>query len=92
MTAAVTAEGISKRYGDTIALDDVSLSVDSGDVFALVGPNGAGKTTLVRTLTGTTIPDAGSVTVLGRSPNQVKKRADRTPPAIVYTTGAVVST
>ena len=73
MTAAATAEGISKRYGDTIALEDVSLSVDSGDIFALVGPNGAGKTTLVRTLTGTTMPDAGSVTVLGRSPNQVKK-------------------
>jgi len=73
MTAAVTAEGISKRYGDTIALEDVSLSVESGDVFALVGPNGAGKTTLVRTLTGTTMPDAGSVTVLGRAPNQVKK-------------------
>jgi len=73
MTAAVTAEGISKRYGDTIALEDVSLSVDNGDVFALVGPNGAGKTTLVRTLTGTTMPDVGSVTVLGRSPNQVKK-------------------
>jgi ABC-type multidrug transport system ATPase subunit len=38
MTVAVTAEGILKRYGDTIALEDVSLSVDSADVFALVGP------------------------------------------------------
>lgn len=73
MTAAVTAEGISKQYGDTIALEDVSLSVDSGDVFALVGPNGAGKTTLVRTLTGTMTPEEGSVTVFGQPPNQVEK-------------------
>ncbi|MFB6121621.1 MAG: ABC transporter ATP-binding protein [Halobacteriaceae archaeon] len=65
MAPAVSAEGVSKRYGDTVALDDVTLSVDAGDVFALVGPNGAGKTTLVQVLTGTTAPDAGSVSVLG---------------------------
>lgn len=68
MTAAVVAGSVSKRYGETTALDAVSLSVDSGTVFALVGPNGAGKTTLIRTLTGTTTPDSGTVTVLGESP------------------------
>ncbi len=71
MTAAVGAAGVSKRYGDTLALDAVSLEVDAGEVFALVGPNGAGKTTLVRTLTGTGEPDAGSVSVLGQPPTEI---------------------
>jgi len=73
MTSAVRAEHISKSYDNTVALDDVSLSVDYGEIFALVGPNGAGKTTLVRALTGTTTPDTGSVTVLDKSPNRIEK-------------------
>lgn len=73
MTGAVVAEGVSKRYGDTRALDGVSLEVDSGAVFALVGPNGAGKTTLVQTLTGTNEPDSGRVEVLGQSPKAIDK-------------------
>lgn len=50
----VVAEDVRRSYGETTALDGVSLSVAAGEVFALVGPNGAGKTTLVRALTGTT--------------------------------------
>lgn len=73
MAAAIAAERVSKRYGDTVALETVSLSVDAGEVFALVGPNGAGKTTLVRTLTGTTSPDSGTVTVFGNSPKRINK-------------------
>ncbi|MCG1002406.1 MULTISPECIES: ABC transporter ATP-binding protein [Halobacterium] len=68
MTPAVVAEDVRKSYGDTAAVDGVSLSVDEGEVFALVGPNGAGKTTLVRCLTGTTEPDGGSVELLGEDP------------------------
>ncbi|MFB6081074.1 MAG: ATP-binding cassette domain-containing protein [Haloferacaceae archaeon] len=71
MTGAVVAEDVTKRYGDTVALDGVTLSVDAGEVFTLVGPNGAGKTTLVRTLTGTTTPDSGTVTVLETSPREI---------------------
>jgi ABC-2 type transport system ATP-binding protein len=71
MTAAVRASGLSKRYGETVALDGVSLAVESGEVFALVGPNGAGKTTLVRTLTGTVEPSGGEGTVLGEPPREV---------------------
>jgi len=68
--AALVAEGVSKRYGDTVALDGVSLSIPAGEVFGLVGPNGAGKTTLVRALTGTTRCE-GSIGVLGAAPNAV---------------------
>jgi ABC-2 type transport system ATP-binding protein len=75
MTSTVVAEGLRRAYGDLVALDDVSLSVDAGEVLALLGPNGAGKTTLVRALTGTTEPDAGSVELFGASPRAVA--ADR---------------
>jgi len=65
--SVVVAEGLRRSYGDTIALDGVSVSVDAGEVFGLIGPNGAGKTTLVRALTGTTDVD-GTVRVFGAPP------------------------
>jgi ABC-2 type transport system ATP-binding protein len=65
--SVVRAEGLRKAYGDTVALDGVSLTVDAGEVFGLVGPNGAGKTTLVRSLTGTTSVE-GTVEVFGEPP------------------------
>ncbi len=70
--AAIVAENVGRRYGDTLALDDVSLSVSGGTVFALVGPNGAGKTTLVRALTGTTAA-TGDVRILGETPAAVDR-------------------
>ena len=72
MDAVLVAEDVRREYGETVALDGVSLSVGSGEVFALVGPNGAGKTTLVRALTGTTAVD-GSVSVFGEAPSAVGK-------------------
>ncbi|MFU1783271.1 ABC transporter ATP-binding protein [Haloarcula japonica] len=72
MPPAVLAESISKRYDDIVALDDVSIDVDGGEIFALVGPNGSGKTTLVEALTGTTTPDSGSVSIFGESPTSVE--------------------
>ena len=55
----------SKRFGDVVALDDVSFDVRAGELFGLIGPDGAGKTTLFRILTTLQLPDAGSATVLG---------------------------
>jgi len=72
MTAVLAAEDVRRTYGETVALDGVSLSVDAGEVFALVGPNGAGKTTLVRALTGTTDAE-GSVSVFGSDPRDVDR-------------------
>jgi ABC-2 type transport system ATP-binding protein len=70
MTDALVAERVRKEYGDVVALDGVSLTVESGEVFGLIGPNGAGKTTLTRALTGTTRVE-GTVRVLGSAPNEV---------------------
>ena len=63
---AIVVEGLTKHFGDVIALDDVSFEVLPGSVFGLLGPNGAGKTTAIRILTTILRPDAGSATILGR--------------------------
>jgi ABC-type multidrug transport system ATPase subunit len=64
-TAAVAVRGLARRFGDTVALDDVSFDVGPGELFGFVGPDGAGKTTLFRILTTLLLPDAGSAQVLG---------------------------
>lgn len=62
---AVRARGITKSYGDVIALDHVDLDVPAGQVHGLVGPNGAGKTTLLGLLLGLAVPDGGRLEILG---------------------------
>lgn len=61
----VVVDGVTKRFGATTALDNVSLSVRPAELFGLVGPDGGGKTTLFRLLTTLMIPDAGRASVLG---------------------------
>ena len=62
---AVAIESISKRYGDTVALDNVSLSIPQGGFFGLLGPNGAGKTTLIGILSGLVKADSGTAKIMG---------------------------
>jgi ABC-2 type transport system ATP-binding protein len=62
---AVEARGLTKRYGDVVALDGLDLSVPTGTVLGLLGPNGAGKTTAVSILTTLIAPDAGTARVAG---------------------------
>jgi len=62
---AIAIEGLSKRFGAIVALDDINLQVARGTVFGLLGPNGAGKTTAVRILTTIIRPDSGRAFVLG---------------------------
>lgn len=64
--ALIECKGVSKSFGEKVALDDVSVSIPEGQVFGLLGPNGAGKTTLIRIINRITIPNAGSVLFQGR--------------------------
>jgi len=65
---AIRTQNLRKTYGDVTALADLSLSVETGELFALLGPNGAGKTTTIEILTGQLVPDEGTVDVLGTDP------------------------
>ena len=62
----VETDGLTKRYGDRLAVDRVSMTVMRGEVYGFLGPNGAGKTTTLRMMLGLIRPTAGSVSVLGR--------------------------
>lgn len=70
----IEARGLTHRYGQVNALQDVDLSVPEGSLYALLGPNGAGKTTLLQILMGLRRPTRGSATVLGRDVSRLTER------------------
>ncbi len=70
---AIEVKGLTKRFGDFVAVDHVSFEVSEGELFGLLGPNGAGKTTLIRMLTTLTPPTEGTAQVAG---HDVRKDAD----------------
>ncbi len=64
--AVLEVADLRKRYGDTVALDGVTLSVEAGELYGLLGPNGAGKTTLIKIVCGLTDADSGEVRLFGQ--------------------------
>ncbi len=70
---AVEVEHLHVRFGERHAVDDLSFSIERGEVVALLGPNGAGKTTTVETLEGYRLPDEGAVRVLGLDPSRQRR-------------------
>lgn len=66
----VSVEGLGKRYGSVVAVDDVSLQVERGEIFGLIGPNGAGKTTSMECIQGLRRQDRGTISVLGLDPQK----------------------
>ena len=78
MERAIRVEGLTKRFGAFIAVNDVSFSVKSGEIFGILGPNGAGKTTTLEIVEGLQKATLGQVNVLGmdiaRDSAQVKAR------------------
>jgi ABC-2 type transport system ATP-binding protein len=69
---AIEVHNLHKRYGNHVAVQDVSFIVERGEIFGIIGPNGAGKTTAVECIEGLRTPDNGAVMVLGLDP-----RSDR---------------
>src|SRR5712671_4087106 len=77
MVSALTAikiDRVTKRYGKTTALRELSLSVEAGEMFGLIGPDGAGKTTTIRLICGLLAPDAGTVRVMECDPVRDHRR------------------
>ena len=62
---AIESQGLSKRFGKAVAVDNVTFAVEAGEIFGFMGHNGAGKTTTLRMLLGLTLPTAGTARVLG---------------------------
>ena len=65
MSSIVKCEHVVKRYGDIVAVNDISFTVEEGEIFGLIGPNGAGKTTTIRMMMDIIKPDSGEMTVFG---------------------------
>ncbi|MDO8873959.1 MAG: ATP-binding cassette domain-containing protein [Methanoregula sp.] len=73
----ITLNGLTKRFGDLVAVDNVTLSVEPGEIFGLLGPNGAGKTTIINMLTTLLAPTSGTATIAGHNieddPEEVRR-------------------
>ncbi len=80
---AIETRGLSRRFGDFVAVDSIDLSVPRGSLFGFLGPNGAGKSTTIKCLTGLLRPSAGSVRILGRDlaadPLEIQRRVGVVP-------------
>ncbi|WP_349409743.1 ABC transporter ATP-binding protein [Pseudalkalibacillus sp. SCS-8] len=70
MDHVITVEGLSKKYGEVQAVQEISFSVRKGEIFGIIGPNGAGKTTTIEMLEGIRKPDSGTIDVLGLVPSK----------------------
>jgi ABC-2 type transport system ATP-binding protein len=75
--AAIQTRDLSKRYGDVVALDALSLTVEAGECYGFLGPNGAGKSTTINILTGQLVPDGGEARVAGVDPVETPVEARR---------------
>lgn len=69
-TPIITAANLTRRFGETVAVDNLSFAIEPGEVFGILGHNGAGKTTTVRLLNGVLAADSGSIRVLGLDPQR----------------------
>ncbi|HUK07556.1 MAG TPA: ABC transporter ATP-binding protein [Stellaceae bacterium] len=84
----IEAHGLTKRYGDTLAVDHLDLRVRRNEIFGLLGPNGSGKTTTILMMLGLTEPTTGQIRVAGRDPMreplEVKRRVGYVPDAVGF--------
>ena len=73
MSEIFRCEHLTKQYGKVVALNDVSLTLESGRIVGLLGPNGSGKTTLIKIINGLLTPESGEVTICGNAPGAKSK-------------------
>ena len=73
MSTVIKAQNLTMKFGDVIAVDDISLEIKSGEIFGFLGPNGSGKTTTIRMMTGRIKPTSGSVQTLGYDQPQQRR-------------------
>src|SRR5436853_4904155 len=87
----IRAQGLTKRYGDAVAVDHIDLEVAAGEIVGILGPNGSGKTTTILMLLGLTEPTAGRAEVAGfdplRDPLEVKRRVGYLPDSVGFYDG-----
>src|SRR5262250_2050382 len=87
----IRAEGLTKRYGGTVAVDHIDLDVHAGEIVGILGPNGSGKTTTILMLLGLTEPTEGHAEVAGfdplRDPLEVKRRVGYLPDTVGFYDG-----
>lgn len=74
MAELLRCDGITKKYGPLIALNNIDLSIEGGRIIGLLGPNGSGKTTLIKLINGLLTPTSGSLTVCGGAPGVETKK------------------
>ncbi|HZA85503.1 MAG TPA: ATP-binding cassette domain-containing protein, partial [Acidimicrobiales bacterium] len=74
MMTVIEVQGLTKRYGAHLAVDDVGFTVTEGEIFGILGVNGAGKTTTVECLQGLRRPDSGRMRVLGLDPRTARSQ------------------
>ena len=72
--ALLEIRNVTRRFGDFVAVDDVSLSIEAGEFFCLLGPSGCGKTTLLRMIAGFDLPDGGRILLDGEDMTGVRRR------------------
>src|SRR2546426_9932940 len=87
MSAAVEANGLGKRYGSVVAVEDLSFAVQAGEILGVLGPNGAGKTTAIRVLTTILAPTRGTFSVAGfphTRPAEIRRRIGVLPESAGY--------
>src|SRR5271169_5621970 len=83
LASTISTEGLTRRFGELVAVDDVALEVAPGQFFGFLGPNGAGKSTTIKMLTGLLAPSSGRIEILGtdlaRNPVEVKRQIGGVP-------------
>ena len=84
MSEILRCEGITKRFGSILAVNNLLLSVESGKIVGLLGPNGSGKTTLIKMINGLLQPESGSLTICGNKPGVETKKVVAYLPDTIY--------